>query len=349
MDTTRRQFMQVLATGAAATALPPVSALAKARSAEPTNGRRRVIIDTDTATDDAVAILLAMHAPEIKVEAITIVVGNVAFEQEAQNALYTLQVSGHAHQVPVFLGSSRPLLHAFHTDATYVHGKDGMSNSFFPEPEQKPEQEWAIDAMIRLIETHPREITIVAIGALTNVALLLLRKPSIAPLIQGITFMGGTYKFYGNVTPVATFNIWVDPEAASIVFHSGVPLTTVGFDVSVHSSIFTDADYERVAQLGTPLSKFFIDINKVRRVYCEEHQKMNGSNHPDTIATALVIDPTIGLEMLPRYCDIETQGQLTRGTMVIDELGVYKQQPNVTVCASADEKKFKDMVFRALS
>lgn len=348
MEATRRQFLQAMAVGASAMAAP-VSALAKARSAEPAEGRKRIILDTDTATDDAAAILLAMKAPNIKVEAITIVVGNVAFDQEAKNALYTLQVSGNAHKVPVFLGSSRPLLRPVHGDATYVHGKDGMSNSFFPDPEQKPEKEWAVDAMIRLIEEHPHEITIVAIGALTNVALLLLRKPEIAPLIQGITFMGGTYKFYGNVTPVATYNIWVDPEAAKIVFHSGVPITTVGFDVSVHSSIFTDADYERVAKLGTPLAKFFTEINKVRRVYCKEHQKMNGSNHPDAITTAIVIDPTIGLEMLPRYCDVETQGELTRGAMLIDELGVMKQPPNVVVCAAADEKKFKEMMFRALA
>jgi purine nucleosidase len=349
MQATRRQFLETLAMGASSAALAPISALAKTRSEEPAKGRRRIIIDTDTATDDAVALLLAMHAPDIKVEAITIVLGNVDFQQEAKNALYTLQVSGHAHQVPVFLGSSRPILRAYHGDATYVHGKDGMSNSNFPDPEQKPEEEWAIDAMIRLIEAHPHEITIVAIGALTNVALMLLRKPTIAPLIQGITFMGGAYKFYGNVTPVATYNVWVDPEAASIVFHSGVPLTSVGFDTSVHYSIFTDADYERVAKLGTPMAKFFIDINKVRRAYCKEHQKMNGSNHPDAITTALVIDPSIGVELLPRYCDVETQGELTRGTMVIDELGIYKKEPNVMVCSVADEKKFKDMVFRTLS
>lgn len=353
MATTRRRFLHGMAAGAASTVLPAGAATTLAQTVtgarQDAAGRKRIIIDTDTATDDAVAIMLAMNAPHIKVEAITIVVGNVAFQQEAKNALYTLQVTGHAHEVPVYLGSDRPLTHVFHGDATYVHGKDGMSNSYFPDAAQKPEAEYAIDAMIRLIEQYPHEITIVAIGALTNIALLLLRKPSIAPLIKNITFMGGTYKFYGNVTPVATFNIWVDPEAARIVFQSGILITTVGFDVSVHNSIFTDDDYGRVAKMGTPMSKFFININKVRRAYCKEHQKMNGSNHPDAITTALVIDPSIGLELLPRFVDIETQGELTRGVMLIDELEIYKQPPNAMVCVSADEKKFKDMVFAALA
>lgn len=348
--------MQTVAAGAASTMLgtggsklaAAASPLAPARSPEEPS-LTRVILDTDTATDDAIAILLAMNAPHIKVEAITIAVGNVDYDQETRNALYTLEVSGHANQVPVYQGSRRPLTRAVHGTATYVHGADGMGNSNFPAPEQKPESEYAIDAMIRLIEKFPGEITIIAIGAITNVALMLLCKPSIAPLIKSIYFMGGCYKFYGNVTPVATFNVWVDPEAARIVFQSGIPITTAGFDISVRSSVFTDADYDRVQQLGTPMSRFFLSINKVRRAYCKEHQKMAGSNHPDALTTALVIDPTIATQLLPRYVDIETQGELTTGTMVIDELGVYGKPPNAAICAEANEKKFKDLVFAALA
>jgi purine nucleosidase len=161
--------------------------------------------------------------------------------------------------------------------------------------------------------------------------------------------MGGFYKFYGNVAPLSTYNIWVDPEAARIVFQSGVPILTAGFDISVKDSVFTDADYDRVAALGTPLAKFFISINKVRRVYCKEHQKMNGSNHPDALTVALVIDRSIALKTIDRFCDIETQGELTQGAMVVDELGVTGKAPNVKLCIEADEKKFKDLVFAALS
>jgi purine nucleosidase len=223
-----------------------------------------------------------------------------------------------------------------------------MGNSFFPPPQQKPEKEYAIDAIVRLVERYPGEITIVAIGSLTNIALALLRKPDIAPKVKSIYVMGGAYKFYGNITPVATYNIWVDPEAARIVFQSGIPIVTAGFDISVYSSVFTDEDYAEVEKLNTSLSKFFLSINRVRRVYCKEHEKMNGSNHPDALTIALVIDPSVGTQMLPRFVDIETQGELTRGVMAIDELGVWGQKPNATICAQADEHKFKAMVFAAL-
>jgi purine nucleosidase len=348
MNPTRRTFLQGIAAGAATSALPSLAASPAPEGPLPT-GVDRIIIDTDTATDDAVAILLAMNAPHIKVEAITIACGNVGFEQQTANALYTLQVAGRANQVPVFQGSPRPLVRAVHGTAKYVHGDDGMSNSYFPPAKQKPEAEFAIDAIIRLVEKYPHEITIVAIGAITNIALALLNKPSIAPLIKRIVFMGGFYKFYGNVAPLSTFNIWVDPEAARIVFQSGIPIMTAGFDISVKSSIFTDADYDRVSALNTPLSKFFVNINKVRRAYCKEHQKMNGSNHPDALTIALVIDPTIATQTIDRYCDIETQGELTQGAMLVDELSIYKKEPNVTLCIEADEAKFKALVFAALS
>ncbi len=351
MKTTRRGFLQSVAAGAASSVVASDSILAAATADQKsgdTGTAQRVIIDSDTATDDALAILLALNAPNLKIEAITIAVGNVGYEQQTLNALYTLQVSGHANQVPVYQGSARPLTRAVHKAATYVHGSDGMSDSFFPVPQQKPEKEYAIDAIIRLVEKYPGEIIIIAIGPLTNIALTLLRQPAIAPKVKAIYVMGGAYKFYGNITPVATYNIWVDPEAARIVFQSGIPIVTAGFDISVYSSVFTDEDYAEVEKLNTTLSRFFLSINRIRRVYCKEHQKMKGSNHPDALTTALVIDPSIGTEMLPRFVDIETQGELTRGVMAIDELGVWGQKPNATICAAADETKFKAMVFATL-
>ncbi|CAF2617511.1 unnamed protein product [Rotaria sp. Silwood2] len=311
--------------------------------------RQKIIIDTDTATDDALAILLALFAPNIKIEAITITVGNVDFEQQTKNALYTLEIAGKGNgEIPVYQGCSRPLMRQTHGTATYVHGSDGMSDSFFPDPKQKPENEHAVDAIIRLVEKYPGEITLVAIGPLTNIALTLLRKPAIASQIKSIYFMGGCYKFYGNVTPVATYNPWVDPEAARIVFQSGISITTAGFDISCYSSIFTDADYDEVQKLGTKLADFFLKINRIRRIFCKERQKMNGSNHPDALTIAILIDPNIGQQMVSRYVEVETQGELTRGVLVIDELGVMKKPPNATICVQADEKLFKEIVFNTL-
>ena len=348
MLTARRKFIKVLSAGTASALLPATTFASLSKENRKADPVKRIILDSDTATDDALAVLMAVTSPKLKVEAITITCGNVGFEQQTKNALYTLQLAGKNGQIPVYQGSARPLVREVHGNAKYVHGSDGMSDSFFPDPQQKPEKEHGVDAIIRLVEKYPNELTIVAIGPLTNIALALLREPSIAKKIKELYFMGGFYKFYGNINPSATYNVWVDPEAARIVFQSGIPLTTVGFDVSVKSSVFTDDDYANVEKLGTKYSDFFMKINKVRRKYCKEHQKMNGSNHPDAITVAAVIDPTLISQTVSRFVDIETRGELTLGAMAIDELGVWGKPPNATICVEANEAKFKKMVFDTL-
>ena len=347
----RRNFVRTASISATTALLPglPVSVLGTPiENKRLLDDRKRVIIDTDTATDDAVALLMAMNASNLSIEAITIAMGNVDFDQQVKNALYTVEMAGQSGKIPVYKGSAFPIMRQPHRAATYVHGNDGMGDSFFPNPKQQPEQEHAIDAIIRLVNKYPGELTIIALGSLTNIALAILRDPSVISKLKAIYFMGGFYKFYGFATPAAGYNAWIDPEAAKIVFQSGMPITTIGTDISVNYSVFTDADYDKVAKLGTTLSDFFIKINRIRRVYCKEYQKLNGSNHPDAIAMALVIDPTIGTKMLPRFIEVETQGELTRGALLIDELGVYKKPPNAIVCAEANEEKFKKMVFDTL-
>ncbi|WP_020598645.1 nucleoside hydrolase [Spirosoma panaciterrae] len=348
MLTSRRKFIGALSVGTASTFLPAVTLASLRGKGKKADTRTRIILDTDTATDDALALLMAVSSPKLSVEAITITVGNVGFEQQTKNALYTLEVAGKSGQIPVYQGSARPLTREVHGTATYVHGSDGMSDSFFPDPKQKPEKEHAVDAIIRLVNANPGELTLVAIGPLTNVALALLKEPAMAKKVKGLYFMGGFYKFYGNINPGATYNAWVDPEAARIVFQSGIPITTVGFDVSVKSSVFTDEDYAQVATLGTKYSDFFMKINRIRRTYCKEHQKMKGSNHPDAITVAAVIDPTLVTQSVSRFVDVETRGELTLGALTIDELGVWKKAPNATICVEADEARFKKLVFDTL-
>ncbi|GAB3988692.1 nucleoside hydrolase [Spirosoma daeguense] len=347
MFATRRKFIQTVSVGAVSACLPAV-VVGKNATLLNADSPKRIILDTDTATDDALAVLMAVTSPRLKVEALTITCGNVGFDQQTKNALYTLEVAGKSGQIPVYQGSARPLVRQVHGNATYVHGSDGMSDSFFPEPKQKPEQEHAVDAIIRLVEKYPNELTIVAIGPLTNVALAILKAPATMKKVKEIYFMGGFYKFYGNINPGATYNAWVDPEAARVVFQAGIPLTTVGFDVSVKSSVFTNDDYAKVEKLGTRYSDFFLKINRIRKKYCMEHQKMNGSNHPDAITIAAVIDPTIVTEKIKRFADIETRGELTLGAIAIDELGVWGKEPNVTICVEANEAMFKKMVFDTL-
>src|SRR5258708_8485057 len=180
MEPSRRQFVQSLAAGTAAALLPLSSVLAAVEAPSPALGRKRVIIDSDTAIDDALAILLAARAPNIKIEAVTITVGNVGFEQQTKNALYTLEIAGKSGEVPVYQGSSRPLFRQDHRTATYVHGTDGMSDSFFPEAKQKPDKEHAVDAIIRLFHKYPAEITIATIPPPTHTAPPLPHHPSTA-------------------------------------------------------------------------------------------------------------------------------------------------------------------------
>ena len=309
---------------------------------------KRIIIDTDTASDDAVAIMLALRSRDVRVEALTVVGGNVDFEQQAENALYTLEVCGKSGEVPVYCGARRPLLRPVHKTVEYVHGRDGMGDSFFPKARQRPEKQHAVDAIIELANRHPGEITLAAIGPFTNVGLALSKDPSLSEKLAGIYFMGGTYMFCGNITPAATYNPWVDPEATRIMVQSGAPLTMVGFDATYRYSIFTDPDYDAVEKLGTPLADFFFKINRTRRKFCKEKQRLPGSNHPDTLTLALLMDPAVGKRMVRRAVDAETSGELTRGMLVIDELGVWGREPNMDILVEADEARFKAMVFAAL-
>ena len=309
---------------------------------------KRVIIDTDTASDDAVALLLALRSLEIHVEAITIVGGNVDFDQQTENALYTVEVAGKSGQVPVYCGARRPLVRPVHQTVQHVHGRDGMGDSFFPRARQRPEKDHAVDAIISLVRRFPGEISVVAIGPFSNVALAFLKAPEVCQKIAAIYFMGGTYMFQGNITPAATYNPWVDPEAARIMVHSGVPLTMVGFDATCRYSVFTDADYEQVEKLGTPLGRFFVSINRTRRQFCKEKQRLAGSNHPDSLTMALFMAPSVATRVEKRFVDVEIAGELTRGMLVIDELGVWGKEPNVNICVEANEKKFKELVFQTL-
>ena len=308
---------------------------------------KRIIIDTDTASDDAVALLMALRDPSVQLEAITVVAGNVDFDQQAENALYTIEIAGRSGEVPVYCGERHPVSRRSHQTVTNVHGKDGMGDSLFPRARQRPERGKAVDAIRSIVHKYPGEVTLFAIGPFTNVAFA-LQDPAVREDLAGIYFMGGSYLFCGNITPAATYNPWVDPEAARDMIQSGVPLWMIGFDVTYRYSIFTDADYEEVTKLGTPLARFFCDINRTRRTFCKEKQRLPGSNHPDSLTLAAFLDPSVIVSSVRRYADVELAGELTSGMIVIDELGVWGKKPNLNICVSADEAKFKRMVLNAL-
>lgn len=214
---------------------------------------RRIILDCDPGVDDALAILLALAAPEaVRIEAITTVVGNVMLPSTTANALRVLALAGRP-DIPVFAGCPRPIMAPVERRAS-VHGGDGLGDIGLPPPARAAEAEHAVDALIRLIRANPGAITLCPIGPMTNLAVALIKAPDIAPLIREIVCMGGAAFRPGNVTPSAEFNFWIDPEAARIVLAAGVPLTMFGLDVT-GEALITEAWMAETEALGGAVSR----------------------------------------------------------------------------------------------
>src|SRR5215203_5230809 len=198
---------------------------------------RRLLVDTDTATDDPVALVMALKHSEVVVEAITVVAGNVPVDQGVQNALYTLELLGE-RGVPVFRGAEAPLLAPLVT-SQFIHGEDGMGDMGLPLRGREPHPGHAVDALLETAGRYPGEVELVTLGPLTNVAMALHRDPSFADKVKGCVMMCGSSDHLGNMTAVAEYNVWADPEAAKVVFSSGMPLKMVGLDVSRQHASFT--------------------------------------------------------------------------------------------------------------
>ncbi len=272
---------------------------------------QRIIIDTDPGVDDAIAILLALRSPELKVEAITPVCGNVPLELTLPNALRLVEIAGRT-DIPVAPGASHPLTRRLVT-AKYAHGNNGMGGVEFPAPTTKPSRESANEIISRIVRDSPGEITIVAVGPLTNIATVLRSDPEIAGMIRGIAIMGGSLSG-GNVTPSAEFNLYVDPEAARIVFDSHIPLTMVGLDVT-RKVLLREDHVQLLEAVKNPVSQA---AGRVMRATIERMR--DSHNTPavamhDPLTVASLIDPAI-LTLRDYYVEIETSGELTAGESV---------------------------------
>lgn len=316
------------------------------------------LIDSDTASDDAVALIMALRTPDIDVKAVTIVSGNVSVEQGVRNALYTMELCGVDH-VPVYRGADRPLLRAPER-AEWFHGADGMGDQNYPAPKRQHSPDHAIDVIIRAVADNPG-IVLVTLGPLTNIALALLREPGLVSNVSRCVVMGGTAWAVGNVTPAAEFNIWQDPEAARIVFRSGLPIEMVGWELCRFDAGLLPVDVQFIRGIDTPLAHFSLDCN---RIAMEAIRKQSGSQNlelPDPVAMAVAIDPTICTRKSKHAVEIETQSELTRGMTVIDQLDNAGDARNralwqpaldhgdVTVCWEIDIQRWKQMLYRTLS
>ncbi len=318
---------------------------------------RSFLIDTDTASDDAVALIMALRAPDVRVVAITTVAGNVPVLQSTRNALYTVELCG--AKVPVFIGADKPLLRTY-ANATWFHGRDGLGDHDYPAPRQSAEGVHAVDAIIAAVEANPG-VTIVTLAPLTNIALALAKRPSIAAQVGRCVLMGGAPCCEGNVTPAAEYNIWVDPEAARMVMRSGMPIELVGWHLSRGAAVIGEDDIARILAFNNPIAKFAVECNSHARAAYKTQTGEDGISLPDPIAMAIALDPTIGTDWSEHYVDVETQSELTRGMTVVDRLNVADDDRNravwrpvlekrckVKICWTMDNARWKDALFTAL-
>lgn len=318
---------------------------------------RNFLIDTDTASDDAVALIMALRAPDVRVAAITMVAGNVDVQQATRNALYTIELC--KADVPVYVGAEKPLLRPY-TNATWFHGRDGLGDHNYLAPCRSPEPLHAVDAIIRTIEANPG-LVLVTLGPLTNIALALTKKPSIAVQVSRCVVMGGAPCCEGNVTPAAEYNIWVDPEAARIVMLSGLPIELIGWQLSRGEAVVNDSDIGIIEGFGTALGRFAIECNSHARHALKVQTGEDGICLPDPVTMCLALDPSIGTEWSEHHVEVETQSELTRGMTVVDRLDVATDERNRAiwaqtlqtdrkskVCWSVDTRRWKEALFSAL-
>jgi len=301
---------------------------------------RAFLIDTDVASDDAVALIMALRAPDVRVVAITTVAGNVDVQQATRNALFTVELC--EAEVPVYRGAEKPLARA-HENATWFHGRDGLGDHNYPAPRQSAQAIHAVDAMIDTIRANPG-LVLVTLGPLTNVALALTKKPEIATKVGRCVVMGGAPCCEGNVTPAAEYNIWVDPEAARIVMLSGLPVELVGWQTCRGEAVLNEADIARIHAGGSELARFAIECNSCAREAYKVQTGEDGIALPDPVAVSVALDPSIGTEWSEHYVDVETQSELTRGMTVVDCLNVGADERNKEVWANVIEKGHKAKV-----
>lgn len=299
---------------------------------------RKIIIDTDPGQDDAVAILVALASPEeIDILGITCVAGNVPLDLTSRNARIVCELAG-KRDVKIFAGCDRPLGRDLVT-AEHVHGKTGLDGPDLPEPTMLLVEGHAVDFIIdTLRENAPGTVTLCPLGPLTNIATALQKAPDIADRIAKIVLMGGGYFEGGNITPTAEFNIYVDPQAADIVFKSGAPIVVMPLDVT-HKALVTKARNDAFRAIGTPVGVAVAEMTDFFERFDKEKYGSDGAPLHDPCVTAYLINPDL---FSGRHInvEIETQSELTMGMTVADWWGVTDRAPNATFMSDLDADGF---------
>jgi len=301
---------------------------------------KKIILDCDPGHDDAIAILLAGLHEKIELVAITTVAGNVEVEKTTRNALQVCEIAN-LLDVPVAMGMNQPMVRQRKT-APSIHGDSGMEGPVLPEPTMSIVDEHAVDLIVRTLLQADEKITLVPTGPLTNIAMAIRREPAILEKVEEIVIMGGGS--FGNWTPAAEFNIYVDAEAAKVVFESGVPITMMGLDVT-HQALATKQVSEQMASIGNPVGDFIVELLQFfRKTYLDVFGFDDPPVH-DVCCVAYLIDPSIFTTKLLRV-DVETKGEHSYGMTLIDFHGVTGKEPNVNVALQLEQDAFWNLLYQ---
>jgi purine nucleosidase len=293
--------------------------------------KQKFLIDTDTASDDAVALIMALRHPDVEVLAITTVAGNVAVKQASSNALYTVELC--ASNVPVYVGAEKPLKRE-HRAADWFHGRDGLGERGYVPAGRRAEKKCATEAIVETVEANPG-LVLVTLGPLTNVAMAVQQRPEIAKKVSRCVVMGGAACCEGNVTPAAEYNIWCDPEAAKIVMRSGLPIELVSWHLCRGEAVLNRSDIEHVLSFNNAIARFAIECNRLAArgyfVQTGEH----GICLPDPVAMTVAVEPEIVTAQSEHFVEVETNSELTQGMTVVDRLNVAGDERNCEVWREA--------------
>lgn len=302
-----------------------------------------VILDMDPGHDDAVALVLACGSPELEVRAVTTVVGNVSLEKTTKNALRVLSRIGRG-DVPVGAGADAPLARLLHRAAENVHGESGLGGLEWDELISEPDKRGAIRLMADVVEASVEPVTLIPTGPLTNIENFLKEHPHLKDNVERIVLMGGSVGL-GNVTPAAEFNVYVDPEAARMIFRSGVPITMAGLDVGRQATLGPEK-VELVRESG-PIGEV---VSEILTSYARTYERATGSGPPpiyDAVAVAAVVEPKV-LTVRSVRVEVECEGEFTRGETVCDLRNVWDRSPNAEVGVDLDEPTFFEVLHRSL-
>jgi purine nucleosidase len=300
---------------------------------------KRLIIDTDPGIDDSLAILLALASPEIQLEGLTVVSGNTTAAQGVLNALGVLELAG-AVGIPVFQGVPIPLVQPLLV-APETHGEIGIGYAHLPLPRLKPSQQHGVEWLIDTVMSNPGEISLVAIGPLTNIAMAVRLEPRLVKTVQEVIIMGGAIRAGGNTTPLAEYNAYCDPHAAHIVFHSGLPITLVPLDVT-YQAILTQTDVQRLLEIPSLITRFIADATRFYMEFHDEYQKIDGCVINDPLALALTFAPhLVDTEQL--YVDIDISGGVSMGKTFADFYRMQKREPNMQVALGVRPRDFIEL------